>query len=75
MTIEEIAKTILGLRTLETRNRDHLDFVELPVWKIKAALVAAKAAGWTEAEKSASRVLTKTEEKIRKVGAKAYYEK
>jgi hypothetical protein len=34
------------IETLETRNSDSLDFCEVSVWGIKAALVAAYAAGW-----------------------------
>jgi hypothetical protein len=34
------------IETLETRNSDSLDFYEVSAWGIKAALVAAYAAGW-----------------------------
>ncbi len=44
-TLTEIATKILGLETLDTRNGDRLDFHELSVWGIKAALEAAYAAG------------------------------
>ena len=44
-TIETIANQMLGIDTLETRNRDGLDFHDLAVWQIKAALEAAFAAG------------------------------
>jgi len=37
----KIAKTILDLETLETRNSDHLDFKEHAVWSIKEALEKA----------------------------------
>jgi len=43
--LAKIAATILDLETLETRNSDRLDFHELSVWGIKAALEAAYAAG------------------------------
>ena len=43
--LTEIAATILDLETLATRNSDRLDFHELSVWGIKAALEAAYAAG------------------------------
>ena len=43
--LADIATTILGLETLDTRNRDQLDFHELAVWQIKKALEAAYAAG------------------------------
>lgn len=36
-----IAERELSLETLETRNSDSLDFHELSVWEIKAALEAA----------------------------------
>lgn len=35
----------LGLETLETRKSDSLDFHDMAVWEIKAALEAAYAAG------------------------------
>ncbi len=44
-TIEQIAKQALGLETLETRNSDRLDFQDLHVASIKAALLAAYQAG------------------------------
>jgi hypothetical protein len=40
-----IADQRLNLQTLETRNRDSLDFPTLAVWQIKAALEAAFEAG------------------------------
>ncbi len=43
--LAKIAATILDLETLETRNSDRLDFREVAVWGIKAALEAAYAAG------------------------------
>jgi len=36
-----IAKKHLGIETLETRNSDSLDFHDMAVWNIKAALKAA----------------------------------
>lgn len=44
-TLEQIAKKTLGLETLETRNSDRLDFHDLNVASIKAALLAAYQAG------------------------------
>lgn len=44
-TLDHIAQTILGLETLATRNSDRLDFHDLAVWNIKAALQAAFEAG------------------------------
>ena len=43
--LDHIAQTLLGLETLETRNSDRLDFHDLAVWNIKAALQAAFEAG------------------------------
>jgi hypothetical protein len=43
--LEEIARTTLGLETLQTRNSDSLDVHELAVWTIKNALRAAYEAG------------------------------
>lgn len=40
-----IAQDCLNLETLDTRNRDALDFKEQSVWEIKMALEAAYAAG------------------------------
>jgi hypothetical protein len=48
--IHEIAKRHLGLETLATRNSDNLDFHDLPVWSIEAALEAAFEAGRSAAE-------------------------
>ena len=44
-TLNHIAQTILGLETLDTRNSDRLDFHDVAVWNIKAALQAAFEAG------------------------------
>jgi len=44
-TIQNIARDLLNLEALETRRRDCLDFHELAVWQIKAALDAAFEAG------------------------------
>ncbi len=43
--IREIAARVLGIETLETRNQDSLDFLDLAVWSIKEALEAAYEAG------------------------------
>lgn len=32
---EKIAKEVLGIETLETRNSDSLDFYDVSVWSIK----------------------------------------
>ncbi|MBK9386045.1 MAG: hypothetical protein IPN34_14635 [Planctomycetes bacterium] len=47
-TIERIAKEILWLETLNARGRDRLDFYELSVGSIRAALEAAYEAGKQE---------------------------
>jgi hypothetical protein len=44
-TVAEIARRILQLDTIETRNADGLDFHELAVWSIRDALMAAYNAG------------------------------
>jgi hypothetical protein len=43
--IAQIASKELDLETLETRKSDSLDFHDLAVWSIKAALEAAYKAG------------------------------
>jgi hypothetical protein len=51
-TLDRIAQEILNLHTLDTRNSDAPDFHDLAVWKIKAALEAAYAAGRKQAERA-----------------------
>lgn len=41
----EIAREHLGIETLESRGRDSLDFHDVSVWGVKAALQAAYGAG------------------------------
>lgn len=43
--LTEIAKKHLSLETLETRNRDSLDFHDVAVWSLKEALQEAYEAG------------------------------
>ena len=43
--ISQIAKTVLHLETLQTRNTDRLDFSDQSVWAIKEALRQAYNAG------------------------------
>jgi hypothetical protein len=43
--LARIAKDVLGIETLETRNSDGLDFHDVAVWTAKAALEAAYDAG------------------------------
>ncbi len=44
-TLERIAAKYFSIETLETRNRDGLDFHDVAVWDVKAALEAAYQAG------------------------------
>lgn len=46
-----IAREILGLETLDTRNSDSLDFSEQAVWTLRAALEAAYNAGASSLQK------------------------
>jgi hypothetical protein len=39
--IEKIARSLIGLETLKTRNSDSLDFHEIPVWELKRVLEEA----------------------------------
>jgi sulfate adenylyltransferase subunit 1 (EFTu-like GTPase family) len=50
-TIEQIARKHLHIETLETRKSDRLDFHNVAVWSIEAALKAAFKAG-QKAEKN-----------------------
>ena len=43
--LEQIAKQYLNVPTLERRNTDSLDFHEVSIWSLKAALEAAYQAG------------------------------
>lgn len=43
--IEGIARDVLAIDTLETRNRDDLDFHDISVWKLRSALCRAYQAG------------------------------
>ena len=43
--LERIARDILSLETLETRNSDSLDFSQQAVWTLRRALEAAYQAG------------------------------
>ncbi len=47
----KIAKEVLNLETLETRNSDCLDFYDMAVWDIRKALEAAYNAGREAASK------------------------
>jgi hypothetical protein len=52
VAVAVIAERYLGIETLETRNTDSLDFHELGVASIKAALEAAYEAGRSSAAKA-----------------------
>ena len=43
--LEQIATSELGIETLAVRNSDQLDFYDVAVWSIRAALKAAFEAG------------------------------
>ena len=45
LLLEIAAKHFHSIETLETRNSDRLDFHDVAVWAIRAALEAAYAAG------------------------------
>ena len=49
--IEDIAKEHLRVPTLETRKSDSLDFHDLAVWQMRAALEAAYQAGLAAAKR------------------------
>lgn len=46
--ITQLAKTHLGIETLETRNSDSLDFNDIAVWQLREALESAFKAGFEE---------------------------
>ena len=51
--LTQIAKTKLGIETLETRHSDSLDFHDLAVWSLREALEAAYQAGIEQGRKTA----------------------
>ena len=51
--LTRIAQEHLLIDTLETRNSDSLDFHDVSVWGVKAALIAAYQAGLAAAQKTA----------------------
>ncbi len=55
-TLEEIAHTQLGIRTLDTRNADRLDFHEVAVWRLKTALATAYSVGQKQATASTGKM-------------------
>lgn len=44
-SLADIARRVLNIPTLETRNMDGLDFREVAVWQVRAALEEAWRAG------------------------------
>ncbi len=50
-TLQQIAQKHLGIETLQTQKSDRLDFHDLAVWSIEAALKAAFEAGQKAAKK------------------------
>ena len=51
-TLEAIARKHLRIETLETRKSDSLDFHEVAVWSVAAALEAAYQAGFAAAKEN-----------------------
>ena len=51
LLLEIATKHLHGIETLETRNSDSLDFHDVAIWAIRAALEAAYAAGQSAAAK------------------------
>lgn len=51
--LTQIAQQHLDIETLETRRSDRLDFHDLAVWSIKAALAAAYQAGVEQGRQTA----------------------
>ena len=47
----DIAKRHFFVETLDTRNSDQLDFQDIAVWSIRAALIEAYAAGFAAAKR------------------------
>lgn len=52
--VKTIAEKFLSIPSLETRNRDHLDFYGVAVWQVKAALEEAFKAGQRSMESNES---------------------
>ena len=50
-TLADIAKKVLSIETLETRKMDSLDFHDISVWELRAALEAAYRAGAASVKK------------------------
>ena len=55
LLLESIALDHLFIETLETRNSDRMDFHEVSVWGVKAALISAYQAGLVAGQKAAQK--------------------
>ena len=53
--LARIALDHLFIETLETRNRDRLDFHDVSVWAVQSALVAAYQAGLAAGQSTAAK--------------------
>lgn len=58
--LEQIAKQHLFIDTLETQSSDRLDFHDVSVWAVKAALQAAYEAGLKAAETNTTPIHTQS---------------
>ncbi len=58
--LEQIAKEHLFIETLETQHSDRLDFHDVSVWSVKAALQAAYEAGRKAANTRQARISTQS---------------
>lgn len=58
--LEQIAKQHLLIDTLETQSSDRLDFHDVSVWGVKAALEAAYEAGLKAAETNTTPIHTQS---------------
>lgn len=54
---ERVAKHMLGIDTLVTRNSDDLDFHEIAVWQVKAALEEAYRLGYIAGQQEARKIV------------------
>lgn len=52
--LQRIAREILDIETLDTRNADSLDFHTVSVWSLRQALIAAHTAGIAAANEARS---------------------
>jgi hypothetical protein len=54
-TLEQIARDVLFVETLQIRNQDRLDFHDVAVWQIREALERAYAEGLDAGRRVAAR--------------------